>query len=155
MVKIISKRKPPVESEINNFFAKSNYCDCYIVDYYKSNISIDDVCDMVFRMPNWFNIVLKIRDVLVKPFGLKTSDTNTNECNNSIPFNCIYRTQKEIIMHENDKHLDFWLSVLYIDNKVSITTIVKYNNMLGKVYFFIVKPFHRFFLKMMLSRNFR
>ncbi|HEY9262890.1 DUF2867 domain-containing protein [Chitinophaga sp.] len=56
-------------------------------------------------------------------------------------------TEKELILGENDKHLDFRVS-LYLQQQPAAqqllcTTTVHYNNRWGKRYFFFVKPFHR------------
>ena len=49
-----------------------------------------------------------------------------------------------------DKHLDFRFSILIRQEdgitKVSLSTIVKINNIFGKVYFFLITPFHRFII---------
>ena len=59
-------------------------------------------------------------------------------------------------MAENDKHLNFRTSVL-IDRKeplshIYLTTIVKFNNIWGRLYFIPVKPFHRIIIKTLLKK---
>ena len=55
-----------------------------------------------------------------------------------------------------DKHLDFHVSMWcgeYHEGKqeLRITTVVKYNNWLGRAYFFIIRPFHGIIVKSILK----
>ncbi len=38
---------------------------------------------------------------------------------------------------------------------VSVTTAVKFNNALGRVYFFFIKPFHRMIVPILFKRKFK
>jgi hypothetical protein len=60
-------------------------------------------------------------------------------------------------MGEDDKHLNFRASVLKdkTNGTVSLTTVVHYNNLWGRVYFFPVKPFHKIIMKALLKRYLR
>ena len=59
-------------------------------------------------------------------------------------------------MEENDTHLKFRVSVMAIKKDgittIYLTTIVKFNNRLGRIYFFIVKPFHRIIIQTLVKR---
>jgi hypothetical protein len=64
----------------------------------------------------------------------------------------------ETVMQLSDKHLTVRLSVhiaSITDNqlKISITTVVHYRNLLGKVYFFMIRPFHKFIVKIIARRG--
>lgn len=110
--------------------------------------------------PGWAGWLMSLRDKIVKPFGLKTSkDTLPQQSENYEPgsqqgiFKIFDKTDNEIILGENDKHLNFKVSLLLDpdtnpDNKrISITTVVRFNNLLGKAYFLPVKPFHKLIVK--------
>ncbi len=58
--------------------------------------------------------------------------------------------KEEIIAGEDNVHLDFRVSVLKEDDEVTISTLVHYNNLFGKVYMTIVMPFHRLVVKAMM-----
>jgi hypothetical protein len=66
------------------------------------------------------------------------------------------RNEHEIVMAENDKHLNFKTSVLTNANGTGIdlyfTTVVHFNNIGGRLYFIPVKPFHRIILKSSIKR---
>ncbi len=54
-------------------------------------------------------------------------------------FKVLDKKEKEIILGEDDKHLDFKVSLLYVqpENKIYISTGVQYHNFFGRLYFFL------------------
>ncbi|MEV6359017.1 DUF2867 domain-containing protein [Nocardia asteroides] len=48
--------------------------------------------------------------------------------------------------------LDFVASVGVVDARVTLTTLVRYRTVLGRLYFFVVRPFHRRLVPLMLTR---
>lgn len=95
---------------------------------------------MFIQLPPFVLKLLKLRDVLVKPLGLKTGTTFRDRI--------IERDEEEIIIGAEDKHLSFWVSVycsrLHCDQQTAaITTAVKYHKFFGKCYFAAIKPFHK------------
>ena len=80
---------------------------------------------------------------------INNSNTNLKNINN-----------EEIILGTEDKHLTFHISIYCSKNynkrqSVSLTTIVKYNNLLGKIYFYIIWIFHRIVVKYLFKRAIR
>jgi len=61
-----------------------------------------------------------------------------------------------IIVGDDDKHLNFRISVLKTERDgqcfVTVSTGVEIHNRLGRVYMFVVKPFHRFLALFMVQR---
>jgi len=61
-----------------------------------------------------------------------------------------------LIAELKDKHLDSRFSILTRQEdgktKMSLTTIVKINNIIGKVHFFLITPFHRLVIQNILKR---
>ncbi len=60
------------------------------------------------------------------------------------------KTNSEVILGENDKHLNFRVSLLQeqIQNRsdtklLTISTTVEFNNWFGRLYFLPVRPFHK------------
>lgn len=143
-----------------NINGKIHYMDSYKVDIVnKNNYSIDYLTATIFNYsPKWVDLLVHIRNFIVKPFGIKTEAVLEKQTlNKSIRYNrgdkvdafpVIERSDSEIIMGEDDKHLYFRISV-FIQNKpnsnnqtVYLTTIVTYHNILGKAYFTLIKLFH-------------
>lgn len=119
--------------------------------------------------PPVFYVLIAIRNILVLPFRLKrTSGDSRAEFKKKLEafrgekgerislFKVIARSQIEILTGESDRHLDFRLSFLTYREEdqtvVEIATTVRYNNNLGRLYFFVVKPFHKYLVKATLKR---
>lgn len=119
----------------------------------------------VSNSPKWADSLLKIRDKIVKPFGLKTADHTIDkekqikkikyEVGEQVGiFELIDMTENEAILGQNDKHLSFKVSLLLTPieadadkRRLSMTTAVKFNNIFGKLYFLPVKPIHRIIVR--------
>lgn len=119
--------------------------------------------------PKWIDGLFAFRNKLVGLFGLKTSgkitdrqkmlDNFTFEKGKQIGLFKIYdKTADEIILGEDDKHLDFRVSLFIdkenqstTDKKLIISTTVKFNNWFGRLYFLPVRPFHRLIVPVMLK----
>jgi len=162
-VKCIEKSNVvPADSIILNGFGKIDYCDSYRIEK-QTDDNVDAIVTQLFKPRKWVDCLMKIRNSIVKLFGLKTGDKNQqNESlyypagSKAIYFTVIDRNDKEIVVAEDDKHLNFRTSVL-IDRKkqsseIFLTTVVQYNNMWGRIYFLPVKPFHKLIIKSFLKR---
>ncbi|MCK8522939.1 DUF2867 domain-containing protein [Aquimarina sp. D1M17] len=144
-------------------------------DSYKSNFSSSEVITQkelgkafFLSAPKWVGALMTLRNTIVSVFGLKTggSITKRNLQNEDFDFKKgqsvgifkIYdKNENEIIMGEDDSHLDFRVSLLLQpqnDQKaLTISTLVTFNNWLGKLYFLPVKPFHKIIVRNMLKRT--
>ena len=107
---------------------------------------------------------MKIRDTLVAGFGLKTSGQllkaeSSGKANRIGIFKIYSCSAREIILGEDDMHLDFRLSVLYQARPAEagaphliLSTVVHCHNLLGRIYIFLIAPFHRLVIKSILRR---
>lgn len=116
----------------------------------RRSMTPNEFCDMAFnQLPKWIDWLMKLRNVIVKPLGLDTGGKFTDMiCDESVD---------EVVFGMPDKHLTFYVSMWcgeYIDNKqnLMITTVVRYNNTLGKVYFFVIRPFHSMIVSSILRK---
>lgn len=150
MKKITKVKLIPESSTILNGFPKVDYFDMYSVRK-ETDRSAEEISKELMKMPNWVIALMKLRNSIVKIFGLKTDKENKDQ---ESFFTVIENNQNEIIMGEVDKHLDFRASIMkdMSENTISLITVVHYNNALGKVYFFFVKPFHKIIMKALLKR---
>lgn len=91
----------------------------------------------------------KLRNTIVKPLGLEVGMRFADTI-------CEQNAQ-EIVFGMPDKHLTFY-AALWCGEKESggqtftITTVVKFNNRLGWLYFFFIRPFHKVIIRSMLKR---
>lgn len=130
----MNKAKIHNDSLINNYLP-ADYLDSFSKEVVvNKNITPDTFFDMVFnRFPAWIDWLLKLRNKIVKPLGLDTTSR--------FPDSVCERSANEIIWGMPDKHLNFNVSMWcgeYRDGKqeLRITTVVKYNNWFGRLYFF-------------------
>ena len=145
---------------------KFDYTDVYFQEVKtERNIRPEDLGKAFFtsNIP-WVKKLFTLRNKLVAMFGLKGSDKKSKIMKQAEQsdfaigerfglFKVLDKKEKEIILGEDDKHLDFKVSLLYAqpENKIYISTGVQYHNFFGRLYFFFVKPFHRLVVKSMLN----
>jgi Protein of unknown function (DUF2867) len=156
----------PAESAIARFYELTNLADAYSVTLPAGSItSPEQLARFIFaQQASWIKGLMKIRDVLVAGFGLKTSAqltaSDTHRQAERIGIFKIYgTTEREIILGEDDKHLDFRLSVLCPspvnptdERRLVLSTVVHCHNRLGRVYIFLIAPFHRVIVQSCLRR---
>jgi hypothetical protein len=133
----------PENSVIANGFGKIDYCDSYRIVKVTNNTA-EEIATQIMKPAKWEKWLMGIRDSIVRIFGLKTSKDIFEGI-----FPIIEQHEKEIVMGENDKHLNVRVSVL-VDRENSyiyLTTIVHFNNFFGRLYFLPVKPFHKIIVK--------
>jgi len=145
----------PENSIVANGFDRIDYFDTYRI-VRSTGDSAEEIAAQIFELnlPNWVKWLMYIRDSIVWIFGLKTGREMMRE-EQKANFPVIEQNENEIVSGENDKHLDFRVSVL-IDRENSfiyLTTIVHFNNFWGKMYFLPVKPFHKMIIKSILRKN--
>ncbi len=156
----------PVESAIARFYELTNLADAYSVELPADSItSPEKLARFIFsQQAAWIKGLMKIRDVLVAGFGLKTSAQltvhNAHRQTERVGIFKIYNTtEREIILGEDDKHLDFRLSVLCPvpaglagERRLVLSTVVHCHNRLGRAYIFAIAPFHRIIVQSYLRR---
>lgn len=148
----------PKRSIYNQFITKIDYKDSYTTPL-TNNISISNIYLNTFAlMPKWITNLMRIRNKIVSPFGLKTTKKPSEVLLNSIKegkkagiFTIYKITDNEIIAGDKDKHLDFIVSVFKEDEKIVLSTLVQFNNLFGKIYMTIIIPFHKLVVKAMLK----
>lgn len=150
MKKVSKLKMIPLESEILNGFSEVGYLDIYEIQK-KTQKTAEEITKEIMKFPRWVEFLLKVRNTLVHPFGLKTEKPKDEQ---ESFFMLLKKTENEIIMGENDKHLNFRASIFIDKSKETIAfiTLVHYHNIWGKIYFLPVKPFHKIIIKSLLKR---
>ncbi|MFI1394975.1 DUF2867 domain-containing protein [Streptomyces sp. NPDC020681] len=69
-----------------------------------------------------------------------------------LPFQVRAVSDDELLLGEDAGHLDFRGSVLLTDADVTLTTVVRFHNWRGRLYFAVVRHFHPFMTRMILRR---
>jgi len=118
---------------------------------------------LVAHQPAWIGVLTRLRDVLVAGFGLKTAGHLATLGGEGQParigiFRVYGSTGHEVVLGEDDKHLDFRLSVLCTagpgtdQRRLTVSTVVHCHNLLGRTYLRVIAPFHRLVVKASLDR---
>ena len=158
----------PRSDKIFIYFGKVNYEDRFCLIFESKKILDVDfiIIKLIKSIPKWFKFLLNLRNAIVSIFGLKTGKIenvyeNLDKLNfkqNQLigDFFIFLKEKNHLIAELKDKHLDFRFSILIRQEdgltKVSLSTIVKINNIFGKVYFFLITPFHRLIVPNILKR---
>lgn len=121
-------------------------------------------------MPSWVAALMRTRDAAVGLLGLKRSIDAPPSVRPDEPIaagaflafvRVLDRDGDEILAGEDDRHLDFRVSFLYGraaespdgTASVTLTTVVRFHNALGRAYFVPVAPMHRRITRAMLSKT--
>ena len=119
--------------------------------------------------PKSFTVLLHTREFIAKQLRLKTApklDENKRkellhqfkgEIGEQVAiFKVLDKNENELLTGQKDSHLDFQLSFLVFENendiRMELATTVIINNSIGRIYFAIIKPIHKFYLKVILRR---
>lgn len=169
---ISTKAQLPVQSILKANEKQYHYVDSFQGDFTDKNgtVTAMEIGRFFFMSgPKWVDKLLAIRNKLVRLFGLKTSDkigdrqkvldnfTFEKGAQHGL-FKVVERTTDEIVLGENDRHLDFRVSLLIdhqtgdiTNKKLIISTTVQFHNWFGRLYFLPVKPFHKLIVPVMLK----
>lgn len=147
----------PAASRIAGFYARTDLIDAYAVTLPEhASRDPETLARFVFsRLPPWALALMAVRDALVAGFGLKTSRqlrpvTPRQQSERVGLFRIYTRETTEIVLGEDDRHLDFRLSLLCTEptaqspqRQLVLSTAVHCHNRLGRVYITLIAPFHR------------
>lgn len=113
--------------------------------------------------PAWADRLMRLRDQLVRPLGLKTAPPWAEH----LPeppyrigqvlgiFRILGLSAEEVVMGEDDRHLDFRVSLLVDGKYLYVSTLVRPHNWLGRGYLTLVLPFHHLIVVAMSRRMVR
>jgi len=162
-MKVLAIPLPP-ESRVVDRYPRTDLADAFAVDLPEGTISDPEALArfVLAQQPGWVAALMKLRDLLVAGFGLKTAaqlQAATGAGTRRIHIFRIYETHaREIVLGEDDRHLDFRLSLLYRPQAGSraaqlvLSTVVHCHNRLGRNYLRLIAPFHRQVVQASLRR---
>jgi hypothetical protein len=150
MKKVIKSETLPEKSQVANGFGVIGYQDTYSIQK-TSGKRAEEISKELLVMPPWVLALLRLRHSLVRAFGLKVDLQKPEQ---TTFFSLIEMNDNEIIMGEDDRHLNFRASIMNDQSKgiISLTTLVHFNNVWGRLYFLPVKPFHKIIMRTLLKR---
>jgi Protein of unknown function (DUF2867) len=154
--------KLPEQSCLNAYYTSGDFMDTFSVSMKgREDLLRTDMRVLADHILNadvaWMNTLLRARDRVVKPLGLKTTDDLLLEQSDlpladrqpgdRVGFFKIYRVdENEILLGEDDWHQDFRLSIFREagdEPRVYASTCCKRHNVFGHVYLALILPIHK------------
>jgi hypothetical protein len=156
----------PFESAVASWFDAADLADAFAVPINTADVAkgVENLARSALADPApWVRVLLGVRDALVAGFGVKTSQevrraAIADNAERIDFFRILARSDRELILGENDRHLDFRLSLLLrmrpdgSGDELVATTVVHCHNALGRVYLALIARFHRLVVIGNLSR---
>jgi hypothetical protein len=138
--------------------AGAQFADAYRVAIGGTALNARRAAEKMFaRGPRWIEMLLRLRNMMVAPFGLKQSGLGEPAPGGMIGiFPVLSETPERLIAGFNDHHLDFRVVVdvaaADAGQEVTTTTLVLTHNLLGRAYLTVILPFHRLIARVMLRQ---
>ncbi len=161
-----TKTTIPADSLVREFMP-ADYTDAYYREVVtEKTLSPDDLMIGFWTSTRelwWMAALFRLRNFLVRFVGLKGEEgLDVGEFKKAIREGGSYgfssvaaKNDHETVMLLTDKHLDAYLSVYVAEEdarkKVCLITLVKFKQRLGRIYFFVIRPFHAIIVKSLLK----
>jgi hypothetical protein len=154
--------KLPENSLIRTALDRVDYADVFEIDLgAAADRDIAALVRELFRAaPAWVRRLLALRDRVATRVGLKAAGDLSGEGLDRVSFEpgtavglfrVMQRSPDEIVLGEDDRHLDFRVSLLRRGSALVLSTVVRFHGALGRLYFLPVKPVHRRIVPAMLE----
>ncbi|MCA1473014.1 hypothetical protein ABIA06_004624 [Bradyrhizobium yuanmingense] len=156
MIGTVREVAPEVDADA--LLAGAQFIDAFCVDIGAAAVNAREACTrMVLHGPRWIDALLRLRNILVRPFGLKTSGEGAPAPYGLIGlFPVLSETPEQLVAGFDDSHLDFRIVVDVSGNAarrhVTSTTLVRTHNLLGRTYLALIMPFHKLVVRNMMGR---
>lgn len=124
-----------------------DFMDCYAKP---CDLPPEEAAERAFRFPAWVSALMRLRNLLVAPFGLNTEVTTPDRVGF---FPLVTRSDDELILGLDDSHLDFRISVLKQDGQIYFATWVRTKNRFGRLYLRAIMPFHILIVRNAVKRT--
>lgn len=136
---------------------------------------------MFAHAPKAVERLMRLRDMIVGPLGLKTAGKTAQTRGTNVPsgdpmpepaigdrlglFKLVHKEENLLLFKESDTHLDFVLALERVpesgtengtDNRTArlrLSTCVRFNNTLGRAYFLVVRPFHEWIVPLCMREG--
>ena len=137
----------------------ATFADAFTLEVDDQNLDAISAANKVMgTVPRWVSALLKLRNAIVRPFGLKGTTHVARTTPDRIGlFPCLSRSPDRVVMGFNDSHLDFRIAVdasatAMTPKRITATTVVKTHNIFGRAYLCTIMPFHKLIVRTLLGR---
>ncbi|GAC1326090.1 MAG: DUF2867 domain-containing protein [Collimonas sp.] len=138
-----------------------DFVDAYQVRADIAGLDARQATDAIVKHPpGWIKQLMATRNQVVRLFQLKTVEMGVDDPHAAQRtvggFPVVTQSPQEVVLGFDDKHLDFRVSITVAPDSetgtlVTVTTVVKTNNLLGRVYLATIMPFHRMITRHLLE----
>jgi hypothetical protein len=156
----------PLACSLHGMYPRVDLSDSYAVALPPGTVHDPErLARCLFERPApWMEGLMGVRDFAVSWFGLKTAralraSSGTASGERIGIFKVYFRGREEILLGEDDRHLDFRISILLQVSAqpeqaatLVMSTVVHCHNRLGHVYLTVIAPFHRLLARATLRR---
>jgi hypothetical protein len=149
-------------ADLHPLLVGAQFMDAYRIELEGTVLAAREAAVAMFaRSPRWIEALLALRNIMVAPFGLKTSGQESDQDEPSSRtmiglFPVVSETPERLVAGFNDRHLDFRVIVevkaTVSGQQVTLTTLVLTHNRLGRVYLSTIMPFHRLIARTLLRQ---
>lgn len=137
----------------------ADFVDCFMIEVREADLDAWTAAQRVLAVPPaWVRALLRVRDRIVRPFGIMTaSDIASGQADRCGLFPILAKSPERVVLGLDDRHLDFRVVVdarriEANETRVLVTTLVKRHNLLGRIYLFAIMPFHKLIVRALLAR---
>ncbi|MCB1423405.1 MAG: DUF2867 domain-containing protein [Nitratireductor sp.] len=134
----------------------ADWADAWQAEVKQSFTSAREAAEAIIEnFPAWTGAMMALRQILVAPFGLKGRPGSGDRIG---IFPVVSESRQQLVAGFNDRHLDFRIVVDLEEQAgkpeqaVTLTTVIKRHNLLGRIYLVAVMPFHRAIISTALRR---
>lgn len=153
----------PTDSALAPLYADADLLDAFAIALpAEATGDIGRLSRAVLGQPaGWAKALMRIRDAVMAPLGVKTSKAiaRARQDGEHISFfPVLARTADELIVGEDDRHLDFRAATLLRatadgqGRELVAITVVHCHNLLGRAYLAVIASFHRTIVRNNLAR---
>ncbi|WP_269714876.1 DUF2867 domain-containing protein [Caulobacter sp. NIBR2454] len=157
--------EPPADTLIATLYDDADLADAFAIALKPEDARLPAevlALAMMAKPPMWSLALLAIRDAVMGVFGVKSSRQILNDAiaaraDHIGMFRILARRDHEVVLGENDRHLDFRLSVMTRPSpsggvELVATSIAHCHNRLGQIYLTAIMPFHKLIVRASLVR---
>ena len=137
----------------------ADWADGFEVRVGRSGLTAEQAARQAFQeMPAWTGALMALRNLAVRPFGLKgDAHAAAPDARRIGMFPVVAEAEGEIVLGFDDRHLDFRIVVQTAPSgaeatSVRLLTLVRRHNALGRAYLAAILPFHKLIVMSTLSR---
>lgn len=137
----------------------ADWADAFEIIAQETSLSMMEIAERTIgTIPAWARHLMRLRNVVVAPFGLKTDEADDVSLKGRrvAIFPVLEEAPDRIVLGLDDKHLDFRIVLSrntdLSNQRIRTTTLVQRHNAFGKLYIALITPFHRMIVSATLNQ---